>query len=86
MIHNHNIRNRSNIHIPHYKTKLYEQSVEYRGIHLYNKLPEDIKTAKNFKKNIIQFPFRKKVTMPHKYTCQQKQAVVDQTYSNVYRT
>ena len=67
MIHNNNTRNMSNIHIPHHKTKLYEQSIDYKGIHLYNKLPEDNKTAKNFKKKLYNFLLGKNYCTTQEY-------------------
>ena len=45
-IHDHNTRNKANFHITHHRTKLFEHSFHYNGIHLYNKLPDHIKTAK----------------------------------------
>jgi hypothetical protein len=58
MIHLHDTRQTSDLFITGHNTKLFEQSITYSGIHIYNRLAEEIKnteTLTKFKKKLTDF-------------------------------
>jgi hypothetical protein len=62
MFHLHNTRNTSDLFITSHNTKLFEQSIVYNGVLVYNKLPTDIKSVKSeikFKKILRNFLLEK---------------------------
>jgi hypothetical protein len=51
MFHSHDTRTKSDLLITSHNTKLFEQSIAYNGVFVYNKLPSEIKSVKS----IIKF-------------------------------
>jgi hypothetical protein len=57
-IHLYDTRQKSNLFITGYNTKLFEQSSTYSGIHIYNRLAKEIKnvvTLRELKKKLTDF-------------------------------
>ena len=50
MIHLHDTRQKSDLFITGHNTKLFEKSITYSGIHIYNRLAKVIKNTGNFDK------------------------------------
>jgi hypothetical protein len=62
MFHSHETRTKSDLFITSHNTKLFEQSVAYNGVLVYNKLPSKIKSVKSiikFKKILSNFLLEK---------------------------
>jgi hypothetical protein len=62
MFHSCDTRNKSDLFITSHNTKLFEQSIAYNGVLLYNKLPSDIKRVgwiMKFKKMLVYFLLEK---------------------------
>ena len=60
-IHTYNTRQNNNLHVPHYKTKIGKQTIEYTVPKIWNDLPATIQEASNynkFKKEIKQYYLR----------------------------
>jgi hypothetical protein len=58
MIHLHDTRQKSDLFITGYNTKLFEQCTISSGIHIYNRLAKEIKnteTSTKFKKKLADF-------------------------------
>jgi hypothetical protein len=58
MIHLHDTRQKSDLFITGHNTKLFEKSITYSGIHIYNRLAKEIKnneTLTKFKRNLLTF-------------------------------
>jgi hypothetical protein len=58
MIHLHDTRQKSDLFITGHNTELFEQSITYSGIHIYNTLTKEIKnteTLTKFKKKLTDF-------------------------------
>jgi hypothetical protein len=58
MIHLHDTRQKLDLFITGHYTKLFEKSITYSGIHIYNRLAKEIKnteTLTKFKKTLIDF-------------------------------
>jgi hypothetical protein len=58
MIHLHDTRQKSDLFITGHNTKLFENSITYSGIHIYNRLAKEIKNTETliqFKKKLIDF-------------------------------
>jgi hypothetical protein len=56
--HLHDTRNKSDLFITSHNTKLFEKSIGYNGVLVYNKLPSEIKSVKStikFKKILSNF-------------------------------
>jgi hypothetical protein len=62
MFHLHDTRTKSDLFITSHNTKLFEHSIAYNGVLVYNKLPSQIKSVKSiikFKKILSNFPLEK---------------------------
>jgi hypothetical protein len=62
MFHLHDTSNKSDLFITSHNTKLFEQSIAYNGVLVYNKLPSEIKSVKSittFKKIFSNFLLEK---------------------------
>jgi hypothetical protein len=62
MFHSHDTRNKSDLFITSHNTKLFEKSIAYNGVLLYNKQPSEIKSVRltiKFKKMFINFLLEK---------------------------
>jgi hypothetical protein len=60
MFHSHETRNKADLFITSHNTKLFEQSIAYNGVLIYNKLPSEIKSVKSiskFRKLLSNFLF-----------------------------
>jgi CRISPR/Cas system CMR subunit Cmr6 (Cas7 group RAMP superfamily) len=58
MFHSYDTRNKSKLFITRHNTILFEQSITYNGVLIYNKLPSEIKGIKSttlFKKTLTEF-------------------------------
>ena len=58
MFHSHYTRNKSDLFISSHNTKLFEQSITYNGVLMYNKLSSETKSIKSttkFKKILTKF-------------------------------
>jgi hypothetical protein len=62
MFHSHDTRTKSDLFITSHNTKLFEQSIAYSGVLVYNKLPSEIKSVNSiikFKKILRNFLLEK---------------------------
>ena len=62
MFHTYDTRNKPDLFISGHKTKLFEQSIAYNSLLIYNKLPHEIKSVTcttKFKQIIINFLLEK---------------------------
>jgi hypothetical protein len=50
MFHSHDTRNKAELFITSHNTKLFEQSIAYSGVLIYNKLPSEIKSVQSIRK------------------------------------
>jgi hypothetical protein len=58
MFHSYDTRTKSDLFITSHNTKLFEQSIAYKGVLVYNKIPSEIKSVKSimkFKKILRNF-------------------------------
>lgn len=57
-VHSHNVRNRSDFRLPHFRTRSAQNMLTHNGLKLFNGLPNDLKTETNlkiFKKKVVHF-------------------------------
>jgi hypothetical protein len=62
MFHSHGTRNKADLFIYSHNTKLFEQSIAYSGVLIYNKLPSEIisvQSIRKFKKLLSSFLLEK---------------------------
>jgi hypothetical protein len=62
MLHSHDTRNKSKLFITRHNTTLFEQSITYNGVLIYNRMPSEIKGIKSttlFKKALTKLLLEK---------------------------
>ena len=47
-IHNYNTRQKNNLHVPIYRTKVREHSVNVCGVNMWNDIPEEFKELRTY--------------------------------------